>query len=203
MIVLRWFLTSLLSLLMYSLRVRVISARDGQSAFSLQEPCIILFWHGAMLLPWWYFRKKNFTALISKSKDGDSLAYILNRWKYRLIRGSSSHGGREAMDAMHEAALEGHTLCITPDGPRGPKGILKMGAVRAAQKSGLPIVFVGVKLEKKKILRSWDSFAIPFPFSGCTLTLSEPIIIPNENDLCDLEPMRKEIEERMLTYIDQ
>ena len=201
MIVLRWLLTSLLTLLMHSLRVRVISAADGQSAFSLQQPCIILFWHGAMLLPWWYCRKKNFTALISKSKDGDSLAYILNRWKYRLIRGSSSHGGREAMEAMSAAALDGQTLCITPDGPRGPRGILKMGAIRAAQKSGLPIVFIGVNLEQKKILRSWDSFEIPFPFSTCTLTLSEPIFIPNENELGDLEPMRKEIEERMQAYI--
>lgn len=107
------------------------------------------------------------------------LAALLKRWDFRLIRGSSSRGGDEVLKEMVEAARDSLVL-ITPDGPRGPRQEMKAGAVIAAQRAGVPLVLCSVKIHSKKILlKSWDQFQIPLPFSKIELRFSEKIFIPH------------------------
>ena len=63
---------------------------------------VLAFWHGTMLLPWYLNRKKNFVALVSKSKDGELLAKILKSWGYDVVRGSSSRDGNVVLRMMIE-----------------------------------------------------------------------------------------------------
>jgi lysophospholipid acyltransferase (LPLAT)-like uncharacterized protein len=135
---------------------------------------IVAFWHNTMIIPWYVHRKKNFTALISKSKDGNLLAKLLRSWKYNVVRGSSSRGGDVALGIMVDYAKNKYSIAITPDGPRGPKYKMKAGAVITAKKSGVPLVLVGVGIKQKKVLDSWDKFEIPKPFTKINVIYSEP-----------------------------
>ncbi len=130
-----------------------------------------------MLFSWFLHRGKNFTALISKSKDGELLARILKHWKYNVIRGSSSKGGDLALGIMVDCARNGECVVLTPDGPRGPAHKMKAGAVITAKKSNVPLVFLAVGYRKKRILKSWDNFEIPKFFSDVKVVYSEPIYI--------------------------
>src|SRR4030067_3525899 len=141
---------------------------------------VLAFWHGTMLLPWYLHRNKNFAALISKSKDGDLLGKILKRWNYNVIRGSSSVGGDVALSIMVDYAKNNNSIAITPDGPRGPAFKLKAGAVITSKKSGLPLVLLGVGDKNKKLLKSWDSFQVPFFFTKATAIFSDPIYVGNK-----------------------
>jgi lysophospholipid acyltransferase (LPLAT)-like uncharacterized protein len=67
---------------------------------------VLAFWHGQMLLAWYSHRGKGFTALISKSKDGDLLSKILKHWSYNVVRGSSSKGGNVALGVMVDYATD-------------------------------------------------------------------------------------------------
>ena len=138
---------------------------------------VVAFWHGTMLLPWYLYRNKKFTALISKSKDGDLLGKILKRWNYNVIRGSSSVGGDVALSIMVDYAKNNNSIAITPDGPRGPAFKLKAGAVITAKKSGLPLVLLGIGFKKKRLLKSWDSFQVPFFFTRAIAVFSDPIYV--------------------------
>ena len=138
---------------------------------------VLAFWHGSMLLPWYIHRGKEMIALISKSKDGDLLARVLKNWKYGVIRGSSSTGGDVALGIMIDYGKNKHSITITPDGPRGPRHKLKAGAVIAAKKSGLPLILIGVGIKNKRLLNSWDMFAIPKFFTSVNLVYSDPINI--------------------------
>lgn len=141
------------------------------------SPAVIAFWHGYMLPVWRFFSDKNSSALISQSKDGEILAEILEKWNYKLARGSSSTGGKEALGKLTELARTGYAL-ITPDGPRGPLRKLKAGAVIAAQLSQSPLVLCQVKIKSKYTFKkSWDFFEFPLPFSKITLSFSEPEFI--------------------------
>lgn len=138
------------------------------------------FWHGSMLMGWYLHRPKNkrrISALVSQSPDGEILASVLERWKYTMIRGSSHIGGKEAMQMMIDAVVDGSSLCITPDGPTGPRRVMKMGAVRVAQKAGVPLVLTGIAMKRKKMLRSWDRFEIPMPWTKACVVYSDPIMI--------------------------
>ena len=105
---------------------------------------ILAFWHGPMLLSWFLHRDKKFTALISKSKDGELLSRILKNWNYNVVRGSSSKGGDVALGIMVDTARNKESVAITPDGPRGPVYKMKAGAVVTAKKSNAPLVLLAV-----------------------------------------------------------
>lgn len=138
---------------------------------------VLAFWHGTMILPWYLHGATDFAALTSKSKDGDLLAKILKKWKYQVVRGSSSTGGDVALGIMVDYAKNNYSIAITPDGPRGPKQKFKAGAVITAKKSGIPVVLAGVGFKKKKVLNNWDKFEIPHFFTKAKIIYSDPIYV--------------------------
>lgn len=140
-----------------------------------KAPCIVVFWHGEMLPIWYAFRGSKPVALVSSSGDGSLLATLLEDWGYRVVRGSSSQGGKEALqDIVANAATS--IVLLTPDGPRGPAHVCKPGAVVASHRSGVPVVPVRMMSVGKKIFpRSWDAFQLPLPWSRITVHVGAEI----------------------------
>ena len=170
-------------LLCASLRIKKRNASPFEDVQRSRKPSVIAFWHGSMLLGWFLHRprkKERVAALVSQSKDGEILSATLKRWGYRTIRGSSHLGGKEAMQLMVDAVDEGNSLCITPDGPTGPRHEMKMGAVRAAQRTHAPLFLAGIAMKEKSTLHSWDQFEIPMPFTTVNVSYSDPIYVPQD-----------------------
>ncbi len=134
---------------------------------ALPKRAIIMFWHGDMLAGWYAVRKRRPIALVSQSKDGNFLAAVLQGWGYSLSRGSSKKSGMEALtNAMQFVkSQERDSLVITPDGPRGPRHVYKRGAFIAARELDLPLYHLHIEYSSRKLLRSWDKFEVPLPFS--------------------------------------
>jgi len=174
------FLYHAVNVLCKSLRICFVNKQTLDELVRNKKNFVLAFWHGTMLLPWYLHRNKNFAALISKSKDGDLLSKILKHWNYNVIRGSSSVGGDVALGIMVDFAKNNSSIAITPDGPRGPAFKLKAGAVITAKKSGLPLVLLGVGYKRKKRLKSWDSFQVPFFFSKAKVTFSDAIYVDSK-----------------------
>jgi len=133
------------------------------------ERAVLAFWHGDMLPVWKRFAAQGSVALVSQSRDGGLLTQLLQRWGYRVIRGSSSKGGKEAWAELLDAAARGQVL-ITPDGPRGPARRLKAGAVVAAYRAQVPLWLCRVRCRAAIHGTHWDRFLIPLPFAGIDLT---------------------------------
>jgi lysophospholipid acyltransferase (LPLAT)-like uncharacterized protein len=74
----------------------------------------------------------------------------------------------------------GHTLLITPDGPRGPKHQMKRGAHLVAQRTRRPLILLGVEYARSRQLRNWDSFEIPYPWTDVRAIYSDPIMVPDD-----------------------
>lgn len=152
-------------------------------------PSIIAFWHGKMMPVWKAFSRKNAKALVSQSKDGEILTSILNFWGYQVVRGSSSKGGKEALEQIIELSQSGYFL-ITPDGPQGPREQMKVGAVISSIRTGTPLILCGVKIISPKIFeKSWDKFEFPLPFSKIIIKFSKPILYKknvNRDEINDL-----------------
>lgn len=175
------FLWIMASLLCATLRIRKHNSTFFEEQQQEEKPLVVAFWHGSMVIGWFLHRPRRdrrAAALVSRSEDGAILSATLEHWGYTLIRGSSNVGGKEAMQLMVDALTDGNSLCVTPDGPTGPRHRMKMGAVRAAQRSQVPLFLVGIAAERKKSLQSWDRFEIPFPFSSVSVWYSDPITVP-------------------------
>jgi len=183
-----------LDLLCKSLRIEIVNKEVIENLEKQNQNYVLAFWHGTMLLPWYLQRNKNFSALTSLSKDGDLLAKQLKHWNYNVIRGSSNKGGDVALGIMVDCAKNKYSIAITPDGPTGPPLKFKAGAVITAKKSKIPLVLTGVGFARKKMLKSWDSFQVPFPFSKAKIIYSEPVLIDPNLDYNETDKIIKSCE---------
>jgi len=172
-----FFLAGLATTLCKSLKVKKQNEEAIKKLEEENKNYILAFWHGTMLYPWYLHGKPSFTALTSKSKDGDLLAKVLKHWNFNVVRGSSSSGGDVALEIMVDYAKNKFSVAITPDGPRGPAHKFKAGAIVAAKKSNVPLILAGVGYRKKKILDNWDRFEVPYFFSKVNVVYSEPIYV--------------------------
>lgn len=170
--------------LLYSIsftwRIRELGTVDN-------NPKVIAFWHGSMLPVWFYFRKlKNKAGIVSKSKDGQILSDYLQLLNFRLVRGSSSKGGKEVIEnaVLH---AQSSTIFITPDGPRGPNRKMKIGAVLISYKAKVPLQLCSVETGWSIKLNSWDRFEVPLPFSKITLKFSEMIEFKSLEDRAEVD----------------
>lgn len=155
----------LIKFLVSTLRVKI----TNDSA--LNKKAVFIFWHSQMLVGWSLFKNKKSCALVSQSKDGEILSALLKKWNYKVSRGSSSKGGKEALHELIDEANKGSSIVITPDGPRGPAKQIKNGALIVSHECNIPVIPVRiVYLNKKVLVKSWDKFEIPFPFSKCEVT---------------------------------
>jgi lysophospholipid acyltransferase (LPLAT)-like uncharacterized protein len=181
----------LLSWLPYTLHYKIKAAPD------LKSTAVIAFWHQYMLAGWFINRKiQNSTALISRSKDGDILASIVEHWGIKQIRGSSSDKGSKVLQMMIESIHDDNTILITPDGPRGPAKFPKPGAVLGAQRSGKSLILCRIQYSLAYMFKkSWDQFLLPLPFTTVYIEYSQPLFIPLECDQQEIDNTLQYVQE--------
>jgi lysophospholipid acyltransferase (LPLAT)-like uncharacterized protein len=167
-------------------------------------PLIFCFWHNRILLcPAGYKiysrrrKRSKAAAIASASRDGAFLAAILERFKIHAVRGSSSKRGPQAMLELKSWAERGYDLALAPDGPRGPCYHVHDGVISLAQLTGYPIIPFGFYARQKIVIKSWDKFQIPLPFSLCEMNSAKPIYIPRDANEADREKSRKQLEDTL------
>ena len=154
-------------------RVRVVEGREHLDAlFAGGPPAILAFWHDQVIMGAYYTGTRmarggvDVTALTSRSGDGELVARVMRRWGARIVRGSSSAGGREAILALRTVVRRHRSSPImVPDGPRGPARHLKRGILVLSRVSGAPVLAMGFASSRDWRLSTWDRMTIPGPFA--------------------------------------
>lgn len=160
---------------------------------------IFALWHNRIFtVPpvWWRTGGKwrRSVVLTSASKDGAILAAAMKVFSLGAVRGSSSRRAVAALIGMKRALREGLDVCITPDGPRGPRYIFHPGVVKLAQASGAPIIPIHVSYSSAWRLKTWDRLVIPKPFSQVIVTFDTMLVVPPDLDDAGFEAERARIE---------
>jgi hypothetical protein len=163
------------------------------------ERCIYALWHCRMLPLIYAYRGLGAAALVSQSRDGELIAGVIERIGYVAARGSSSHGGQQGFNELVRFAAEGRSLTITPDGPRGPREVVKPGLVRLASLTGLPVLPVASASRGSWVLRSWDGFRVPRPFAVVWISYGELVRVPPGLDEGGIENWRRTLEDALRT----
>lgn len=174
-----WVGTSIVRLLSASLRFeqRSVSAVPVDPLQSPErEVFIYALWHENFLIPISRFGNPDVSALVSRHADGQLLGALLRATGVRIVHGSTSRGGVSAVREMLRPG-SGH-LAVTPDGPRGPRRVVQPGVVYLASRTGLRIVPIGVGHHRPWRVKSWDSFAVPRPFSRVRCLFGRPLSVP-------------------------
>jgi lysophospholipid acyltransferase (LPLAT)-like uncharacterized protein len=165
-----WLASFVIRCLGVTLRYEDVVETGAVAGYEIAEPAIFAMWHRSLLAGAWHFRNRSIAILISESFDGELIARTVERLGFLPVRGSSSRGGAPGLRNLERAFRAGHHCAITADGPRGPAMVAKAGTAQLATLVGSDVGAFYVLPERAWVLRSWDRFLIPKPFSRVVVT---------------------------------
>ena len=161
---------------------------------------VLCVWHQqffSLIRPFERYAVHRPALMISRSRDGELIAGVARRCGWHTVRGSSSKGGKAALKDMirHMRAhrLAGHVV----DGPQGPMGRVKAGAIYLALAARAVIVPVTVTPDRAWFFNSWDRFFIPKPFSRVRVHFGPLIRLERPRTEAAFEALRLRVENVM------
>lgn len=165
--------------------------------------CILCVWHGRTLPQIAHFRGQDVSIMISLSRDGEFMAKVLDDLGYPALRGSTGPSGARVLASAIKRLRAGRTVAVTPDGPRGPSGVVQAGAVAMARRSGASLVPIGGAARPCFFFRSWDRYLVPLPFARATLVFGDPVAVPEDADDAAQEEIRIRLQKEMRRVQDE
>ena len=192
-------IAGMIRLLAFTLR-RQLEDPAGLLQRNPGEPRIWAFWHNRILLmPYvyeWLCPGRRMLMLVSRSRDGEFITRIMNRFGIDGARGSSSKGGSDALrELLRELERpQARDIGITPDGPRGPRAQVQDGVLALSATSGRPIYPVTIHYNRFWQLPSWDRFQIPHPGAICRTVIGPAVAAPKSLEPSELNRVRGELE---------
>ena len=168
-IFLKWLGYLLLSFIYKTCDIKIEGEENFTKIYNKNRPIMLSVWHGRMLFPILYVFKKKLTpwAIASPYQDGAIVASILKKWNVKIITGSSNRNPKEVINRIESIFKKNSNeiICITNDGPKGPRHIAKKGSIELAKKLDAQIITITGDANKKWTFNSWDKFYLPKPFS--------------------------------------
>jgi lysophospholipid acyltransferase (LPLAT)-like uncharacterized protein len=177
-----WLAYGLVGLFQFSYRYTRINPEGREQACLLSEKRLVAYacWHQNALATVMTHTRRRLAILVSRSFDGEVIAFVAKKFGIHSARGSSSRGGLEALRQLIKLTREGYEVGITVDGPRGPRHVVKGGVIALASRTGVPILPTACRGRRTWTLtKSWDQFRFPKPFTEILVLYGPPIQIPN------------------------
>ncbi len=193
-------------------RWQVIGSEHLEAHWQARKPAVVAFWHGRLLMLTVAWRGSSMTMriLISQHRDGELIARSLELFGIGAVRGSSANpkkagkekGGRAALRTMVQVLKEGNCIGFTPDGPRGPRMRAGPGVVATARLAKAPILPVAYATRHRKLIRSWDRFHLPLPFTRGVTIWGEPLDVFSDTSE-SLEAAALRVEQALLAITNE
>jgi len=197
----------LMKLLGVTLRLQVRDLAGVGSKDSAMPPVIMILWHNRFFSVPSAWQKicgtrRKVVVLTSASHDGEMVARAMAVFGLGAIRGSSSRRGVAALVGLKRALQDGLDICVTPDGPRGPRYMMQPGVIKLAESTGAPIVPIHVLFSSAWRVKTWDRFVIPKPFSRVEVTFGPAIYLSRGMDAETFENERLKLESLLVNATD-
>jgi len=159
---------------------------------------IIVSWHGRSLFSAPFIRRtiKHCAVIASRHHDGQVAARYLHLFGFNIVVGSSGKDGVGALMSGARILKNNIPLCITPDGPRGPRMHMNDGAVYFAKISNAPVVTFCFSCSRPKVFRAWDRHMIPRPFGRIIISATPPMYYDRTNPT-EMDDFRIRVETRL------
>lgn len=123
-----------------------------------------------------------FTVLVAHGKDGDWASAALETIGCRVVRGSTARGGSTALWRLATALRRSaRPVAVVVDGPLGPSGQAKPGAIGCAQRARRPLRPLGAAARRRiEFTGAWSRIYLPLPFTTVHVVCDAPMHVPSD-----------------------
>ena len=179
-------------------RYRLVDQKYERQALDACGGVVYASWHQRFFPGITFFATRQPIAImISRSRDGEMIARVVDILGWRAVRGSSSRGGIHALKTLRSLTRQGYRVGHIVDGPQGPFGVVKPGLLTIAQFAGAPILPVVMSAQRRWVFNSWDRFMVPKPFSTILVRFAPPTFVPRRLEADAFETLRQAVEKQI------
>lgn len=187
---------------LYSGTLRLIVENENilKGCLNAETPVLLCCYHQQFFAAIRYcekFREHRPSVMISRSDDGEVAARVAQHCGWTVERGSSSRGGIAALKNMIRNLKTYKLGAHIVDGPQGPAGIVKPGAIQIAHMAGAKILPFYTRADRAWYFNSWDRFFIPKPFATVVLRFGDVLTFERTKGNNVFEKQRKQLETAM------
>ena len=207
--IMRQFFSASMRLIMFFWYKRLrITHHDYPDALA-HHPALYLTFHENLLVmsfiikPEMESHRRAVYVLSSTHPDSRFFVKLYQYYGPQTILGSSTRGATAAVKQLIQyIQTKQASTIITPDGPRGPVGEVKKGALYIAMKTGIPIFPMGIALKKYHRIKSWDRMKLPkFAWRNeLHIFWGKPVFISAKISKPEMEKTRLELQEKLHAY---
>ena len=173
--VLPWVVWVFYRLWMATWRVTIIESEGLKRALAAGKPLVFAHWHGIELAIVSLVRPYRIATMVSTSKDGELMDFVIRRFGGATSRGSSTRGGIGALKGLLRLMSGGYQASLAVDGPKGPLHKVKPGVLELSRLAEAHIVPMGAAATRKIVFeKSWNKAFLPKPFSRVCIVFTEP-----------------------------
>jgi lysophospholipid acyltransferase (LPLAT)-like uncharacterized protein len=163
-----------LLLLRCTLRVEYINRSPLDEVSSKGTGSVVCFWHSRLLMMPFAKKWDPIKVLISRHRDGEFIARVMQFFNVGTIRGSYKKMSIASLREIITNLKTGVDIAITPDGPKGPRYTVKSGIIDLARLSGKTIIPLTYGAGKKKLFNHGTGSSSPTPFRKLSFSGGSP-----------------------------
>ena len=188
-------IANLFRLLHRTCKFTILGREHEEAAYRYNGPVLITTWHFAFPTVIYRFRDHGALVMVSRSRDGEWAARVVEKLGYQCFRGSPGKGGSTALKQLisHIAGARGGGFIA--DGSQGPPRIAQKGILLLARYSGAPLMPVSMAADPCWRFRSWDRTVLAKPFSHIVVAFGPLMWIERDISSAQLEVARLNLEE--------
>ena len=161
------------------------------------KPIVLCYWHGRLVAnAFGWPSDKPLYQLSTQHRDGKLAGKTYQRLGLTPVW-LDKNNPMEATRKLVKILKGGGVGSITPDGPKGPRQRMQMGAINIARLSGAYIVPMTNSANRAKVLGTWDRMLLPLPFAHGAYVMGAPIKVPRTATDEELKALRQSIEDTL------
>ena len=164
------------------------------------KPVILCYWHGRLIANIFGWPQGVALYQLSTShRDGQLAGKTYQRLGVTPVW-LDKNKPTEATRKMVKILKSGGIGAITPDGPKGPRQRMQMGAIDLVRLAGGGyLIPVSSSATRAQVLNTWDRMQFPLPFGGGVFHFGTPVEIPRKASDEELEAIRQHFEDTLNT----
>jgi lysophospholipid acyltransferase (LPLAT)-like uncharacterized protein len=192
------FIRLILRLYISTFRYNLVVDEEVNRLASEGKRLVFFIWHNQLALTLAKSGAFKFVTMVSRSKDGDLVAPLIESFGHKVVRASSSKGASAGVMEMLGHMGGGFHGAMAADGPKGPVYEAKLGALYLAKKADSILVPVLGNCKSFFRFNSWDKFIMPKPFAKIDLYVFAPIMLGDSMEKDDVERELKDVQNKIM-----
>lgn len=176
-----------------------IGMESYEADISRGVPRVLCLWHGRLaMMPFLRdWSDHGLTVLASRHADARIASAAVRRLGIDVIELGTSEVNSGAIKKAVAALRAGRSLGVTVDGPLGPRGVVKPGALVLAGLAGVQVSPCSYAVTRRIVFRTWDGFVLPLPWSRGVMALGDGFVPPRRASEHELRAAAEDLARRI------